>query len=78
MKLPNKWKFEVERTPYDFVEGNIVLYSQDYLESYPERAHLINDWEIEIVIDWMIDEHLEELKSDMADCYYERLGENWD
>ena len=43
MKLSNGYFFEVERTPEDFVEANMILYSQDYLESYPERAHLIND-----------------------------------
>ena len=78
MKLANWWKFEVERSPYDFVEENMIIYSQKYIEEYPERAHLINDWEIEIVIDWMIDKHLEDIKSDMADCYFFWLGDNWD
>lgn len=78
MKLANWWKFEPDRTPHDFVEENMIIYSQQYLEEYPNRAHMINDWDTEQVIFWMVEEHLEELKSDMADCYYERLGENWD
>lgn len=43
MKLPNNWKFEPDRTPHDFVEENMIIYSQQYLEEYPNKAHMIND-----------------------------------
>lgn len=36
----------------DFIDANIDLISDMYLDDYPEQAHRINDWDLEVVYEY--------------------------
>lgn len=69
--------YEVEYTQEDFIWENFAHYEQAYLETFPQDAYKINDWDVDIAFDYFLTENKDVVIDDMCFCYWERLAENY-
>lgn len=67
-----KKKRNLQMSISDFIYLNEEDYVQDYLESCPEDAYLVNDWDLS-EYQRRIYNRLDIVEEDMAECYIEHL-----